>query len=378
MEWIVLLGLFVTLVWVFRRVTAANGSFGDHAISRRKPPRVSDTWVDVSPETDSSMFKSPPTLPYACRVPSQSRAGVEYTVKVDSKNNWTCTCPDFKRERSRSGRGRYFCKHCISVGKLTGLKQPKRWRAKNGGHWLVGEMLTLADGSSRMTVDGYVTSRELYELHDMTPALVRKFLPDPDEVALFGEEGGCDLYEDSRVHDVLKSRIYLAEREKTERRREAARKGAKKRAATLAAKRAVEEAAAARRREDFGGSVWLTRCRYTYGWLELGTYAKDADHAKVLVSRWLRSDEGRDEVTRLYEDAIDEYEVCMDDYRDERREGTPASQLTRPRKPVRGEFVVRLGPVVASSLDSANYEIEEVQIEKEDGGWWHDVFGGPA
>ena len=378
MEWIVLLGVLVTVVWAFTRLVGA-GSHADHRSGRTDATRIAVTRAEVSLEDDSPMLESPPALPYVCRVPSQSCVGIEYTVKIDSKGNWSCTCPDFKWKRARSERWQYYyCKHCNSVGKLTGLKQPRRWRAKNGNHWLVGEILKLDDGSSRMTVDGYVTSRELYELHDMTPALVRKFLPTPDEVALFRGEDGCDLYDESRVRDVLKSRIYLDEREKTERRRKAARKGAKKRAATLAANRALEEAAEAKRRDEFGGSVWLSRCHYKYGWLELGTYARDMDHARTLLSRWLRSDEGRDETTRLYEDAVAEYEACMEDYRGELREGTPVSQLSRPRKPVRGEFVVRLGKVMASRLHTADYGIEDVQIEQEDDGWRHDIFGDPA
>ena len=64
-----------------------------------------------------------------------------------------------------------------------------------------------------MQVDGFVTSRELYEVHDMTPALVKKFLPTPDEEAVFqssdGEdEGGCSLYSEVRVNTVLNSVEY--------------------------------------------------------------------------------------------------------------------------------------------------------------------------
>ena len=167
-----------------------------------------------------------------------------YTVEVDEADTWTCTCPDFTHERDVPGRPRYFCKHCISVGYITGLKRPKRWRRRGGvEEWLVGEILTLDDGTSRMQVDGFVTSRELYEVHDMTPALVKKFLPTPDEEAVFqssdgdgdGEdEGGCSLYSEVRVNTVLDSVEYLAERQETERRREGARKGNAKRAATMA------------------------------------------------------------------------------------------------------------------------------------------------
>ena len=97
-----------------------------------------------------------------------------------------------------------------------------------------------------MKVDGFVTSRELYEVHDMTTAQIQRFLPTPDEEALFhssdGESGsGCALYTENRVNDVLNSVEYRAEREKTERRREGARKGSVKQAETRARKRAIAE-----------------------------------------------------------------------------------------------------------------------------------------
>ena len=202
-------------------------------------------------DRDSPRLKTPPRRPFVCRVASRSERGVTYTVEVDEADTWTCTCPDFTHERDVPGRPRYFCKHCISVGYITGLKRPKRWRRRGGGEeWLVGEILTLDDGTSRMQVDGFVTSRELYEVHDMTPALVKKFLPTPDEEAVFqssdGEdEGGCSLYSEVRVNTVLNSVEYLAERQKAERRREGARKGNAKRAATMARKRALEEKAEA-------------------------------------------------------------------------------------------------------------------------------------
>ena len=159
-----------------------------------------------------------------------------------------------------------------------------------------------------MSVDGYVTSRELYEVHGMTPALIRKFLPEHDEQAVFEDGGGCVLYSTGRVSAVLKSPKYLVEREKTERRRESGRrsaqKGAAKRAATLARKRELEDKAEADARAAFGGGVYLVRCAYTYGWREYGVYARDTDHARALMDKWLRSEEGRSESTDLHEDAV--------------------------------------------------------------------------
>ena len=333
-------------------------------------------------DRDSPRLKTPPRRPFVCRVASRSERGVTYTVEVDEADTWTCTCPDFTHERDVPGRPRYFCKHCISVGYITGLKRPKRWRRRGGvEEWLVGEILTLDDGTSRMQVDGFVTSRELYEVHDMTPALVKKFLPTPDEEAVFqssdgdGEdEGGCSLYSEVRVNTVLNSVEYLAERQETERRREGARKGNAKRAATMARKRALEEKAEAEARVAFGGSIYLARCVYAYGWREYSVYAKDAEHARLLVEKWLRSEDGRSETTELHEDAVSEYQSAMEDYRDEKRSGTPDEELSRPRKPKKDEFRLKLEAVTKTDLDTTDYEIETVDWESEGRGWEHDIY----
>ena len=193
-------------------------------------------------DRDTPRMETPPARPFVCRVVSSSERGVTYTVEVDETDKWTCTCPDYAHERAVPGRARYFCKHCIRVGYVTGLKQPKRWRRQRGDGWLIGEIVAL-DNGSRMKVDGFVTSRELYEVHDMTTAQIQRFLPTPDEEASDGESGsGCALYTENRVNAVLNSVEYHAEREKTERRREGAQKGSVKRAATLARKRAPRSA----------------------------------------------------------------------------------------------------------------------------------------
>ena len=98
-----------------------------------------------------------------------------------------------------------------------------------------------------MRVDGFVTSRELYEVHNLTPALIRKFLPGPDAVALFEYSDiaapGCDLYAENRVADLLKTEQFRTEWAKTERHREAARKGNVKRRETYEKKLKQEDEA---------------------------------------------------------------------------------------------------------------------------------------
>ena len=141
---------------------------------------------------------------------------------------------------------------------------------------------------------------------------------------------------------MLKSPKYLVEREKTERRRESGRrsaqKGAAKRAATLARKRELEDKAEADARAAFGGGVYLVRCAYTYGWREYGVYARDTDHARALMDKWLRSEEGRSESTDLHEDAVEEYQSEMEDYRELKRDAIPGEELRKPERPKKGEF----------------------------------------
>ncbi len=229
-----------------------------------------------------------------------------------------------------------------------------------------------------MSVNGYATRRELYEVHGMTPALVKKFLPEPDEQAVFEDGGGCTLYSADRVNAVLKSPNYVVEREKTEQRREIGRrnaqKGAAKRAATLARKRELADKEEADARAAFGGAVYLVRCAYAHGWREYGVYVKDADHARTLMDKWLRSEDGRRESTDLHEEAVQEYESDMEDYRELKRDALPGEELQKPIRPKKGEFRLTIGAVAASELDAANYEIEEVCFENEGGGWSHDIF----
>ena len=214
-----------------------------------------------------------------------------------------------------------------------------------------------------MKVDGFVTSRELSEVHDMTPAQIWRFLPTPDEVASLGESGrGCALYTEDRVNAVLNSVEYRTEREKAERRRKGARKGSVKQAAN----RARAEKARAEARTTFGGGIYLARCVYTYGWQEYGVYAKDAAHAQFLMERWLRSDDGKSEMATLHADAVSEYQSAMEDYRNEKKAGMSDEELglSRPKtKPVKTEFKLSVETVTKSDLDTEQFEIEEVQLQ---------------
>ncbi len=262
------------------------------------------------------------------------------------------------------------------MGGRTETKRPKRWRAASDGTWLTGQLVKLRDGSWRMAVDGYVTGSELQEVHGMTPDLIEKFLPEHDERAVIEYGGGCVLYSTDRVNAVLKSPAYVVEKEKekTDRRRQAAQKGAAKRAATLVRKREAEEKAEAEARAAFGGGIYLVRCTYAYGWREYGVYARDTDHARVLMDKWLRSEEGRIESTDLHEDAVDCYKEEDEHYCDLKRGAIRDEGLRKPNRPKKAEFRLTIEAVKESELDAADYEMEEVWFENEGGGWDHDIF----
>ena len=308
-------------------------------------------------------------------------------MTVDENDNWSCTCLDYRRERLRLSRQRYFCKHCIRVGQDTGLKDPKRWRAKYSGEWLVGEMVTIEynDGKTdaRMSVDGYLTTREIREVHQMPEELAQKYLLDagPDEVAIFGygdeARDGAELYEKARVLGVTGTQQYQDESVEIQRKWEGEREAREKRSAAMKAawvrRREREATEEAKRRAAFGGRVWIARCVYTYGWLEYGVYAKDADHARKLMTNWLKSDEGKEDRERLYDDAICEHGDLMEMYREDRKTGIPVSELNRPPKPLKRDFALHLEETIKTSdIDTARFQIEEV-LHLREGGGLHEI-----
>ena len=95
----------------------------------------------------------------------------------------------------------------------------------------------------------------------------------------------------------------------------------------------------------FGGDIYLARCVYTYGWRQYSVYAKDAEHAGLLMDKWLKSEDGRSETAELHEDAGSDYQSAMEDYRDEKRVGALDDELRRPRKPKKNEFRLTLQAV---------------------------------
>lgn len=104
--------------------------------------------------------------------------------------------------------------------------KPMEWDRRQGAGTLTGELVWAGNGY-RMRVDGFVTSRELYDVHNLTESLIRRFLDPPDDEAIWETdygEGSCSLYAKERVRSVLNSAEFQAEWAKTERRRAAYRK----------------------------------------------------------------------------------------------------------------------------------------------------------
>ena len=264
------------------------------------------------------------------------------------------------------------------AAKKTKLAKRMRWRRDGGGAWLTGGLVELDDGSFRMTVDGFVTSREVYEVHNLTPALIKKFFPEPDATALFGDEdeieGRCDLYARDRVTDILNTEDFRSEWAKTKRRREGARKGKAKREATLARNRAIAEQEEAEARAAFGGYVYAVRCTYDYGWIELSVWARDSGHANTLVSGWIRSEDGRQTKDDLFDDAVINYKDAMEEYREDACYGLlPGESLHKPARPKKTEFALSVESIQRTGLNTEDRGMEEVYVEKESEGWDHVV-----
>lgn len=324
---------------------------------------------------------APPDLPFSCRIESSQKASRYYVVSADENNNWSCTCPDFYREIRVPERVRYFCKHCIRVANWTGLMKPRRWKRRNGEGWLIGEIEKLSHDNSRMKVDGYYTSRELYETLKLTPALTKKFFPHPDEEAVsFNRDGyetfSCDLYGQEYVNRALQSDDFKKEWEKTQRRREAARKSEPMRRATLERKYKEAEEEEARIRKEFGGAIFRVRSTCLHGWHECSVYAKDATHARSLVEKWLKTQEGRDEASELYEEALENYQEAREEYSDAIRYlEYSREELISPVRPKKSEFKLEIESVSATNADTSVSMPEDVEPETWEVVWSHDIHG---
>ena len=71
----------------------------------------------------------------------------------------------------------------------------REWTRGIGSGKLSGYVNILEDGWRRMSVKGYVTNRELREVHNIPEKLVKKYFAKPDEIALFDDDfGQCDLH----------------------------------------------------------------------------------------------------------------------------------------------------------------------------------------
>ena len=89
------------------------------------------------------------------------------------------------------------------------MSEPKKgvisreWTRGIGSGKLSGYVDILEDGSRRMSVKGYVTNRELREVHNIPEKLVKKYFAKPDEIALFDDDfGQCDLHLLQKLREV--------------------------------------------------------------------------------------------------------------------------------------------------------------------------------
>ena len=314
-----------------------------------------DTWSDK--------LQHPPELPYRCYVTVDGESpDSRHVVVADHTKRWTYTCPDFRQGNADASRERYYCEHIVYAGYITGIHHPMRWRREGSNAYLIGELVRLPNGSLRMSVDGFVTNRELDEVHRLTPALKKRFLPpEPDAIALFGdegdEEGTCALFALDRVTAVLNSEEFGIAWAKTEQRRAAwhKREALRVRIQALAEKKAVEA------RAEFVEHVFAVRCTYVDGWIDLSVWAKDTEHAKSLVGRWLGSEDYPKTRDNIYKNAVASFKVAMEEYRNLARYGTDG--LYKPVRPKKVASNLSIAAIQETTMGTAHREWEKVEWE---------------
>ena len=327
---------------------------------------------DPEPDNPASQLDRVPELPYSCTIPSFTDRKIAYKVKVTKDGFWSCSCPDFiKRSPTGSARS-YYCKHCESVSASTGIPRHKyQWRSKLSRAMMTGDIL--GDG---MQVYGYLTTAELYE--KFTDGQKRKFLGEPDEIALFDDGGGCQLYSRGRVDSVLASAEYQQAREKYLASVPRLQAAAAKAKATRERKEQERQERRAAERAVFKGAVYVGKFEYRYGWETWGVLARDTASASQLLEEWLTWQETKelekenfDDAAYGYREAVVEYREARKDFVSDPRSGVPVE----PVKPLRKEFVFHLAQVEESDLDWDEFEINEIRPLELGGGWAYDPLG---
>lgn len=261
-----------------------------------------------------------------------------------------------------------------SDNKNDNAKIPKRWMKGNGTGWLTGAIMILPNGSYRMKVDGYVTSKELLEVHNLSYALTDRFFSQPDQIAIFdNDEGFCKLFSKQTVDNVMNSEEFKEEWNKVENKRINAQKKQAKRLEILAQKRKQDLQDIAERKVTYGGALYEVECEYSYGLVTLDVYAKTPEHAKEVVSKWLKSMEAKKIVNQIYEAAIDSFDDAYDEYIQEER---GIEKLYRPKKPKKNDFKFFLCSISKSDKDSSEIDVEEVNYREDGDRWKWDIYSG--
>ena len=344
---------------------------------------ASDVFTSVGQEPvfdrSSRPLPTTPALPYSCEMRSFTNRKVRYTVKVSAEGFWSCSCLDYMNRQFEREAKSYYCKHCKTVSRITGIKcWTNRWRAKSSGRVLTGEITP--DG---MKVYGYLTITGLHD--NFTPAQRKKFLGEPDEEAIFGDGGSCKLYLKSRVDEVLVTPEYRQAREKyfalAEKRKAAAVKAQETRERNhreMMERRATQLA-------SFNGKIYIANLEYKYGWEKWGIGAIDIASATKLFKELMSSSDWKEAEKENFDNAKEEYKTNLFFYKKEQRKLVKRAEpcdLIEPAKPLRKEFSFALKEITeATDLEQKmfetnqfDFEIKEAEYLESGGGWEHNMY----
>ena len=272
-------------------------------------------------------------------------------------------------------------KALFSSGKS--MSEPKKgvisreWTRGIGSGKLSGYVDILEDGSRRMSVKGYVTNRELREVHNIPEKLVKKYFAKPDEIALFDDDfGQCDLHLLQKLKVVKECSEFKQDLNEFNKRSQKPKQAAAKRKATIARKREEDLRERNQMKEAFGGQLFEAECEYSYGWVHLGIYVRDAEQAEELITSWIKSKDGNEFSFILYEKAVSSYEDVLDEYNYAKSDLDSYSKLKRPVKPKKSEFKLNCHSIDKSDEDHSDINLEEVTVLRTNKGWDWDIYSG--
>lgn len=293
-----------------------------------------------------------PPLPYSCKIRDTWDNGTIYIVEVSELNFWTCSCPFFVARGTSNTRWSFYCEHCRTASEITGIALPEyKWRAKYSDRMLTGDF-----GESGMRVNGYVTVNELSA--KFTKGQIKKFIGELDEVALFDDGGERELFLPHRVVDALESPEFQRERAAHLARVAKSRVTRERKKQEKMIQRQAERA-------SFDGEIFVANLEFRYGWERWGVYARDIASARTIFEQELTSAATKEDVAERFCEAMEEHRLEMKSYREELREHIREhsySNINKPVKPVRSDFMLKITSVEPVILDKEKFEINEVEL----------------